>query len=1078
MMWLTRTSVAKPLAVIAIFVAIAIAGVASFFALPINLFPKFNVPVVVVTTVWPGASPNEVEVQITRPIEDAVAGLQNIDNITSTSGQGVSSVVITFTDKANDDLIDTQVQRQLSTVLSQLPTDPSGAITPITTKVDPNAFPVMQLAVISDTLSDTDLYNVANDTLSPAFQQVTGVSQVGIVGGQQQEVQVQVDPNKLTGFGLSLLTVQTALANNNTAVPAGSLVQDPNSYNLRVYSLAAQPQDLGKIIIGGTADAPVRLSDVATIQLTGVEQTQLTRVNGHPGVLLRLSAQTGANTTDVADGVNRLIPQIQPTLPGGAQIVVVQDNSTFIRTSINGVLEELLSAIVLTSLVLLLFLHSPRVSGIVLLSIPTTLLATFSIMRVLDFSLNFISTLALILTIGILVDDSIVILENTLRRLSRGDLPRAAAINGRAEIGLAALTITLVDVVIFAPTGLVSGQTGAFFKEFGFTIAGATLCSLIISFTLTPMLASRLLRPESDEGTGPWARFSRWWDAGFANLERKYRGLLEWCLRHRWAPLLAAVATLVFGIALVPLGAVPVEFFPNIDQGTFTVDDTVPPGTSLAAHDQVMRQIEAVLIDVPEVQLYSASIGASSTVGAGVASSTQGTVEVNVGDRSTRKRSVSEIADDVRAKLAGIPNATIQVSVNGGNGSGQPEQVRIQGPDVNVLNSLADQLESQMKQVPGLQDVNNSAAADLPELQISVDQARASQLGITPAAVGSAVRTSYSGVVATKWRRSDGKQIDVRVLLDKATRNNVNALGNVPLPTSSGTTVPLSQVATIQQVPTPNEIDRRDRQRVVTVGADLATGVVQSQVDPKVQSLAKALALPAGYTVTFGGNAQAQSESFGELFSALGISVMLAYLLMAVLYNSLLEPLIILFGLPVALGGAFMSNALFRYTFNLFSLIGVILLVGLAIKNGVLLIDRTNHNRERGMSRVEAVLESGPARLRAILMTSLTIVVALLPSALQLGEGSEIRAPLAATVVGGVIASTLLTLVVVPTMYTILDGMRSRFARRLAPQPSILPAPANGSAAARPLPVNGDGHGERPEPVAGESGRGRPTATH
>jgi HAE1 family hydrophobic/amphiphilic exporter-1 len=1072
MTWLTHTAVGKPLAIVAIFIAVVAAGIASFFALPINLFPKFNVPVVVVTTAWAGASPNEVELQITRPVEDAVAGLQNIDTITSTSGQGISSVVITFTDKANPDLIDSQVQRQLATVQGLLPTDPNQAITPITSKIDPNALPIMQVALVSDSLSNTALYSLANDTLGPQLQQVAGVSQVAIVGGQQQEVQVLVDTNKLAGTGLSLASLQTALATGNTTVPAGSLTQDPNTYNLRVSNLAVQPQDLGRIIIGGTADAPVRVSDVATVQLTGVQQSQITRVNGHNGVLFRLSAQTGANTTDISDGVNHLLPQLQSQLPTGAQLVTVQDSSTFIRSSVNGVLEELVSAILLTSIVLLLFLHSPRVSVIVLMSIPTTLLATFSIMRLLDFSLNFISTLALILTIGILVDDSIVILENTLRHLSRGEAPRAAAINGRAEIGLAALTITLVDVVIFAPTGLVSGQVGAFFKEFGFTIAAATLCSLIISFTLTPMLASRLLRPEREGGKGPWARFSRWWDARFEALERTYHRLLEWCFQHRWAPLTAALAVLVGGIALVPLGLVPVEFFPNIDQGSISINTTVAPGTSLAAHDAIMRQIEAQLAQVPEIQTYSASIGASQTFGVGAASITQGTVSVDIGSRQSRVRSVFAVADDIRARIVGIPNAKIQVQVNGGNGAGQAEQVRIQGSDVNVLTSLATQLETQMERLPGLTGVTNSASAALPELQITVDPTRASQLGISPAAVGSAVRTSYTGVVATKWRRSDGKQIDVRVLLSDAARTTITALSAVPLQTNSGAVVPLSQVATIVQVPTPNEIDRRDRQRVVAVGADIATGSIQSQVDPIVQALSKQLVLPAGYSVSFGGNAQSQSQAFGDLFSALGISILLAYLLMAILYNSLLEPLIILFGLPVAFGGALISSALFRYAFNLFSLIGVILLVGLAIKNGILLVDRTNHNRERGMGRLDAVLEAGPARLRAILMTSATIVVALLPSAFQLGQGSEIRAPLAATVVGGVIASTLLTLVVVPTMYTILDGVRGRFGRQIVPGAGMQPVPVDGKWT--PASVAPSTDGTQHEPVASSAADSTP----
>ena len=821
MMWLTHTAVGKPLAIVAIFMAVVIAGIASFFALPINLFPKFDVPVVVVTTAWVGASPNEVELQITRPIEDAVAGLQNIDNITSTSGQGISSVVITFTDKANSDLIDSQVQRQLATVQGQLPTDPSQAITPITSKVDPNSLPIMQVALVSDTMSNTDLYSLANDTLSPQLQQVTGVSQVSVVGGQKQEVQVLVDPNKLAGRGLSLTSLQTALTTGNTAVPAGSLTQDPNTYNLRVSNLAVQPQDLGRITIGGTAEAPVRVSDVANVQLTGQQQSQITRVNGHNGVLFRLSAQTGANTTDVSDGVNRLLPQLQSQLPAGAQLVKVQDNSVFIRSSVNGVLEELVSAIILTSVVLLLFLHSPRVSLIVLLSIPTTLLATFSIMRVLDFSLNFISTLALILTIGILVDDSIVILENTLRHLSRGESPRAAAINGRAEIGLAALTITLVDVVIFAPTGLVSGQVGAFFKEFGFTIAAATLCSLIISFTLTPMLASRLLKRERTARQGPVGALLALVGRPLRGSGTQYHRLLEWCFEHRWAPLVAAFAVLVGGIALVPLGAVPVEFFPNIDQGTIAINTTVAPGTSLDGARRVMRQIENQLAEVPEIKTYSASIGASQTFGIGAASVTQGTVAIDIGSRQEPGQvRVCRGRRYTRARRIGIPNATIQVQVNGGNGAGQAELDPHPGPGCQRADVAGRSARSAHGAGAGAHgcDQQRLRRATRSCRSPSIPRAlRSSASRRRPSAAPSERRTRVSSPPSGGAPTANRSTCGSCCRMPRA--SNISALGVVPLQTTSGLVVPLNQVATIAQVPTPNEIDRRDRQRVVTVGA-------------------------------------------------------------------------------------------------------------------------------------------------------------------------------------------------------------------------------------------------------------------
>ena len=480
-MQITHLAITRHLATIAIFVALSLAGIATFLALPINEFPQVNIPVVTVTTVYAGANPQAIETQITRPIEDALAGLNNVDNTTSTSGEGFSTVTVTFTDAADSKQISADVERQVNTVVSQLPT---GADRPIVLKVDLSQIPVMELALVDDQLAPEALYNVAHDQVLPGLERIGGVSQVALIGGRQEEIRVAVDPTRLAAYGVSLAQVQTALAGANANVPGGSISQGSRQYDLQVNGLFTQPQDFGNVVVttvtnqNGAPAAPIHVRDVATVTPGAAEQTQVTRVNGHQAIRISVGQANGSNLTDVTDGVYKVLPQLRASLPASSQLTVVQDSTPFVRASLTGIEEELVTAVILTSIVLLAFLHKPRAALIVLVSIPTTLLTTFISMRLMGFSLNFLSTLGLTLTIGILVDDSIVVLENILRHLERGEKPQAAALMGRSEIGLAAVAITLVDVVVFAPTGLVSGQIGAFFREFGFTIAAATLTSL------------------------------------------------------------------------------------------------------------------------------------------------------------------------------------------------------------------------------------------------------------------------------------------------------------------------------------------------------------------------------------------------------------------------------------------------------------------------------------------------------------------------------------------------------------------------------------------------------------------------
>lgn len=1021
-MLFTRLAIERIWATIAIFGALCLIGVVAYFSLPINLFPNVPVPIVTVSTLYPGANPQEIETQITRPIEDAVASLNKVKDVSSTSADSFSTVVVQFADSADLNQIASDVERRVNTVVGNFP---SGAERPVVLKIDLGAEPVMRLALIDDALPPADLYRLAKDRVLPSIESISGVSQAGLVGGRKEEIHIDVDPTRLAAFGVSLGQLQQVLSAANASIPGGQLTQGTRQFDLQVTGRTSRPEDLADLVVGGQPGKPVRVRDVAAVTRSATDEAQITRSNGRQAILVTISQATGSNLTDVTDAVRERLDGIRASLPPTTELRVIQDATPFIRNSLGGIQEELVVAVFLTAIVLLLFLHEVRAAAIVLLSIPTTLLITFFLMQLMGFSLNFLSMLGLTLTIGILVDDSIVVLENILRHLARGERPFNAALLGRAEIGLAAVAITLVDVVVFAPTGLVEGQVGGFFREFGFTIAGATLTSLLVSFTLTPMLAARMLKSEEDSrGTGLVHRFGAWWDRGFTRLENAYRVTLIYSLRLRFVVLLLAGASLVAGISLVTSGAVPVEFVPASDDGFFVVSTEAPPGTSLQAHNRIMTQVEETLLGMPDVERVTASIGIS-LLGNGGGQSRFGSVVVELKPLDSGRPDVFKVVDDARARLAPIAGAKITAGIQGG-GPGADQQaaaIRISGPEFSELTRIANEAQAGLEKIPGLINFKNGAPTGKPQLVVHVDPRRAADLGVNAATLGLSVRTAFAGVVATKFQKTDGTLEDVRIQFDDSARTNASDLADLPVQTISGQTVPLRQVATVVEESGPAQISRFDRARVVTVGADLDTGYALSQVQPGVSEVIDSLVLAPGYTAKVAGGGEDQAEAFGDLFTALGASIVLAYLLMAILYNSLTDPLVILFSLPVAVAGAMGGLLVFGYAFSVFSMIGLILLVGLAIKNGILLVDRTRHSRERGLSTYDALLEAGPARLRPILMTSITIALALFPTALGVGEGTELRAPLAAAVLGGVISSTALTLILIPVVYSLFQSV-------------------------------------------------------
>jgi hydrophobic/amphiphilic exporter-1 (mainly G- bacteria), HAE1 family len=1025
-MWLTAISIRRPMLIIMAVLAIMIGGYLAYTTLAVDLLPSVKFPYVTVSTTYPGAGPREVESRVTKPIENAVAGSPGIKTLTSSSGDGYSLVLLEYMDGTDPDAAIQDVERRVNQIMSTLPDEVKA---PTIQKVDLNDEAILVMGANWDRNPD-ELFHLVDNTIRPMIEAVPGVASVQVVGGRDREIQVVVDRTRLEGHGLSVTQITSALAAANLSMPSGDIHEGTNDYTVRVYGLYQDPSQLSGLVIGTTASGGIiRLGDVATVLDTFKKQNAISRVNGIEGVGILVQKQKTANTVAVADGVRKVVKDLGQTLPSGVTISTVMDNSEFVRQTLAAVQNNLRDSALIVAFVLLLFLHTWRSTLIVLVSIPTSLIATFAVIWTMGFTINMMTMMGMALCIGILVDDSIVILENIYRHLKMGKSPSTAAFNGRAEIGAAAVAITLVDVVVYTPMAFLTGMVGQFFKEFGGTVVIATLFSLLVSFTLTPMLASRWLKA-ADEERSPFAPLWRRWEAGYERLAAGYRQLLGRALRARWLVLLGGFLAFVVGMAMVALQVVPTEFLTQSDQGEFSVSLDMPPGYSLAATNDAVQQFEEQFTKLPEVESVLTLIGTGGSFG--LPQKRSATVYAHLKSLAQRNRSSFQIADDARRIGSAIPGMQTTVAMPSMVGyTGPPISVRIRGADIDTLSAIATQAEEVIRRTPGTIDVKNSAEAGSPEIRLQIDQQKVSDLGLTTAQVASALRTAYEGTVATELRKENEDKVDIRVLY--ATDPNGSELASVPdisLSTPQGTMVKLSQVASLVPVEGPTVIDREARVRQITINANLGNRPL-GEISEDIRTATKAIELPAGYSITMAGDTQLQEDAFGSLAKALGISILLMFMLMAALYDSLIYPLVIMGSLPVASVGAIGALAITHNTLSMFSLVGLIMLTGLVGKNAILLVDYTNTLRKRGYSRRDAILEAGPIRLRPILMTSTSMIFAMTPLALKLGEGAETRSPLAIVVIGGLITSTLLTLVVIPAGYTVMDDFQGWLAARL-----------------------------------------------
>jgi len=1031
-MGLTRFAITRPLAILMFLTGLVIMGLVARSLLKVDRMPAMRAPFVGVNVSYPGASPVDVESLVLTQIEDGIAGLSGVSGISASASEGRGNVGLQLVEDADADKVAIDVERRMAQIRPRLPAE----VTTSVNMADPSARPVMNIALVGSR-SQSQLFDIASSEVQARVQSILGVADVNVSGGLQSEVQVRLDYAKMEAYGVSVQQVQTALTRENVSSPAGSMVEGKQSVNIRSIGQFQTLSDLSDLVIATGSSGTVRLRDVATITQGYKPITRYQRFNGQDAVGLSIAKQSDANSLQVADDLRAGLARIEETLPAGVRLIVTNDDSRYTRAALDAVQRDLALAVLLTGLVLLLFLHTWRNTLIVVLAIPTSLVSTFLVMYALGFTLDTISLMALALMIGILVDDSIVVLENIYRHLHLGEPPMLAALKGRSEIGQAAIAITMTDVVVYLPVAFMQGNIGRLYREYGITIAAATLFSLLVSFTLTPMLASRWLKARDGSGRRNLASgFTDAWEAGYERVRRVYRRTLGWAVRHRPVVLLVGAAALAAALALVQFRVIGMEYQPQEDDNQFSVNLQLPTGTSLAQSDQAVRQIEAALQAMPEVEGLFTTVG-----GGGMGGGNSGNISVQLVDRSRRQRTVFEIMNDARRLGTLIPDGNLQVSGGGGFGGFGGVQIRIQGDDLDTLTALAGQVEQVARQTPGVVGVRTAATSGLPEIRAVLDRKRMAELGLTATQVSSTLRAAISGSVATELRPEGRDQIDVTLVGNNPDKLDLNALAAIPIASSSGNVVRLGQVATLQRASSPAVINRQDRQRVVSISGGVADRPL-GDVARDLRENVKSIPVPEGYRITVGGSVQQLDAAFAALTSALSLSVVLIYMLLVALYESWLDPLAIMFALPVALVGAFGGLLVTGNTFNVFSMIGMIMLLGLVAKNAILLVDFTKQLRARGMSRTEALLEAGPIRLRPILMTTATIVAAMTPLALKLEAGAESRAPMAVVVIGGVISSTLLTLVLVPVVYTYLDDLRSLLQRRLARAPAEAPAHA------------------------------------
>jgi HAE1 family hydrophobic/amphiphilic exporter-1 len=1024
-MFLSNLSIRQPVFATMMMVALAVLGVASYHQLKVDQFPNVDIPVVTVTTVYPGASPETIEREVTKKMEETINTVQGVRHIESTSQEGISTIVVLFHLEVSADVASQDVRAKIAALRGELPREIED---PIVQRIDFSQMPVVSLAVNPGGLSPQAATDLADKFIRRRLETVSGVGAVNLVGESTREIQVVVDRARLEGYHISLAEVVNALRRENVDAPAGSADRGATEALVRVAARGRTADDIARIPVKHVGNLTLLVGDLAQV-VDGIEEpTNLAMLDERPALALDIQKQSGANTVAVADGVLAAVDRINQELPPGVSLQVIRDDSRFIKESIHDVNTTMIIGGLLTVFIVYLFLNSWRSTVITGLTLPISVISGFTAMKLFGFTINILTLMGLSLAIGMLIDDAIVVRENIVRHLQRGKDHFAAARDGTAEIGLAVMATTFTIVAVFVPVAFMGGMVGRFFYEFGITVAAAVLVSLFVSFTLDPMLSSRWVDPDIERGYHPhWlgrqlARFNAW----FQDLHVSYERLLGWALGHRKTVLAAALLAFVAGVLIA--GTLGSDFMPDFNRGEYQVTFKATPGTTLRETGERAREMVRRLRAMPNVEYTYTTIGEAGTFYRPV---TEGSTYVKL--RRTGGGSFSTVLAQARERIRDVPGLTTSL-IEAGMFQEKPVQVSVRGTDIDELDRISGRLTEAMRGIPGLVDVDTSLEKSKPELRVRVDRQRASDVGLSVGVIGSTLRAALTGEVATNIEDDEGDSYDVRVRLRADQRRYADDLLELAVPTDRDDAngdkilVPLREVARAEAASGPSTIKHRDLMREVRISAGTSDRSL-GEVSADIARAAGRLGLPPGYDVVLGGNTEELEEMQGHMAQALLLAVIFIYLILASQFGSFTHPLAIMLSLPLSLVGVALALLLTRDTLNIMSEIGLIMLMGLVTKNAILLIDFTNQARARGASRDEALVQAGSTRLRPIVMTTLAMIFGMLPLAFAIGAGAELRAPMARAVIGGLVTSTLLTLVVVPVVYTYLDGLRPETVR-------------------------------------------------
>jgi HAE1 family hydrophobic/amphiphilic exporter-1 len=1037
-MSITEIAVKRPLLIIVVFTVLFIFGIKSYLGLNYNLLPKIDVPTVTVSTVYPGAAAAEVETSVTKKLEDAFSSVEGLDKITSTSQEGVSSVVVQLKAGTDIDQAERDIQRKADQAQNDLPDDINK---PIVNKINLEDAPVLKAGVTSKQ-SPRDLYDFVDKQIRPLLQNVAGVGQVNIIGGDERQIQVNIDQDKMKAYGLGIGQVTDVLNKANQSYPAGSIETRDQQQSIRFDANVTSTVQIGNIIVQQRPKAgSVYLKDIAEVIDATAKTTAINHIDGIPSIGIQIIKQSDANAVEVSKQVRLKFAEIQSQYKDqDLKFEVSSDQSIYTLKSADGVMEDLGLAIVIVGIVMLAFLHSFRSSMFVLVALPSSIIPTFIAMYFLGFSLNLMTLMAMSLVVGILVDDSIVVLENIYRHLEMGSDKETAALEGRSEIGFTALAITLVDVVVFLPIAFAGGIIGQLLQEFSLVVVFSTLMSLFVSFTVTPMLAAKFGKIEKLNKKSLWGKLNLGFEHFLDVLKEDYGKLLTIVLtKKRW--LLSGVILLIFGaIALVPFGFIGAAFIPSADQGELLMTLELAPSASIYQTNMITQQAEKLIMKQPEVTRVFSSIGFVTGSVAGTTNNNNlAEITVTMVDKKQRNITAEDFGGKLQKQLSavipGVKITSSPTSITGGANQA-PIQIAVKGIDLKAVRKVAEEYKKIVASVPGTRFVELSVKDQKPQVEVTLNREKMTLLGIDASQVGAALQNAFSGNDKSKFKEN-GNEYDILIGLDSYDRSDINNVRNLSFTNSDGQSFVLSQFAEVTEGLGESVLQRSDRLGAITVNSNVA-GRPSGSVTEDIKKKLPQVKLPEGVSVEFLGDAKNQADAFGSLFFALGVAIVLVYLIMVALYENAIYPFVVLFSIPVALVGALLALALTMQTLNIFSLIGVIMLLGLVSKNAILIVDFTNHLKAQGHPVMEALIEAGKERLRPILMTTLAMILGMLPIAIASGAGAEIKNGMAWVIIGGLTSSMILTLFVVPSMYLIIEKLILKFKKKKADKNTLL----------------------------------------